>query len=77
MYNQAKKAIKKAGIGLILIGFFMFPSFVLAATVDLDSLSNENVKLLQVGNYTQGINWQNNSVNANPGDIVSFLVHYH
>lgn len=63
---------------VFLAGIFAFP--VPANAADLDPLLNEGIKLLQIGNFTDtpgSTNWQNNSIGADAGEVLIFLVHYH
>ncbi|MBI4691943.1 MAG: hypothetical protein HY773_00650 [Candidatus Terrybacteria bacterium] len=78
MNNKIKNLIYGFSLITLMVVIFAPAGFLYAA--DLDSWRNESIKLLQIKNYstTPGSgNWQNYSVSASPGEIISLLVHYH
>lgn len=80
MNNKIKNLI--SGILTVIVlsaGVFALPSHA-SAPIDFDSWKNEGIKILQIGNSTKdggSINWKNSLVNADGGDEIAFLVHYH
>lgn len=79
MKNKIKNLIKIFTV-VVLTSIAFLPAGKIFAAVDLNSTTNEGVKILEIGNFTKtpgSTNWQNYSINADAGDIISLLIHYH